>query len=61
MLDGGPLTAKEVQRHTGRSREHTARLMMKLYEAGLVDRIEFKRPFEYGITSEGRSLLGSKR
>jgi len=39
------------------SREHTARLMKKLYEAGYVERETKKIPFEYRIKNEMKKLL----
>ena len=45
----GPKTSRELQPRIGRSREHFARLMKRLYERGYVDRDVTKIPFVYSI------------
>jgi predicted transcriptional regulator len=45
----GAKTSKELHGRVGRSREHFARLMKKLYERGYVDRDTSKTPFVYAI------------
>lgn len=52
-----PLTSREIQRRIKKSREHTSRLMKKLYSENIVMRDESTRPFKYKITNEGRKLL----
>ena len=56
-LEDKSLTTREVQRVVGRTREHTSRLMKKLFEEKLVDRDMSTKPFRYNITVEGRKLL----
>jgi predicted transcriptional regulator len=56
-LDNNSLTTRELQRSIGRTREHTSRLMKKLYDNNLVDRDTVSKPFKYTITSEGRKRL----
>lgn len=56
-LEDKSLTTREVQRVIGRTREHTSRLMKKLFEEKLVDRDMSIKPFRYTITVEGRKLL----
>lgn len=56
-LEDKSLTTREVQRVIGRTREHTSRLMKKLFEEKLVDRDMSTKPFRYAITVEGRKLL----
>ncbi|CAN5872095.1 hypothetical protein BH23THE1_BH23THE1_07220 [soil metagenome] len=56
-LEDKSLTTREVQRVIGRTREHTSRLMKKLFEEKLVDRDMSTKPFRYTITVEGRKLL----
>ena len=56
-LENKSLTTREVQRVIGRTREHTSRLMKKLFEEKLVDRDMSTKPFRYAITVEGRKLL----
>jgi predicted transcriptional regulator len=53
-----PLTSREIQRRIKKSREHTSRLLKKLYSENIVMRDENTRPFKYKITDEGRKLLG---
>jgi DNA-binding transcriptional ArsR family regulator len=56
-LDNNSLTTRELQRSIGRTREHTSRLMKKLYDNKLVDRDMDSKPFKYTITNEGRKRL----
>ena len=52
-----PLTSREIQRRINKSREHTSRLLKKLYSENIVMRDGSNRPFKYKITNEGRKLL----
>lgn len=52
-----PLTSREIQRKINKSREHTSRLLKKLYSENVVTRDESVRPYKYKITDEGRRLL----
>jgi predicted transcriptional regulator len=52
-----PLTSREIQRRVNKSREHTSRLLKKLYSENRVMRDGNSRPFKYKITNEGRKLL----
>ena len=52
-----PLTSREIQGKIKKSREHTSRLLKKLYSENIVIRDETMRPFRYKITNEGRKLL----
>ncbi|MBA3750456.1 MAG: helix-turn-helix transcriptional regulator [Nitrosopumilus sp.] len=56
-LENNSLTTREIQRYIGRTREHTSRLMKKLYDNKFVDRDMDSKPFKYTITDEGRKLL----
>jgi predicted transcriptional regulator len=56
-----PLTSREIQRRIKKSREHTSRLLKKLYSENYVMRDESTRPFKYKITNEGRKLLERTR
>ena len=53
----GPKTAPQIKEKVGLSREHTARLMKKLYEEGYLEREAGKIPFRYSIRKEVESLL----
>ena len=55
LLSGSPLTAREVSRELGLSREHTARLLKKMVEEGLVTREG--KPYRYRVTSLGLEIL----
>lgn len=52
-----PLTSREIQRRINKSREHTSRLLKKLYSENIVMRDRSTRPYKYKITNEGRKLL----
>jgi hypothetical protein len=53
----GPKTAPEIKEHVHLSREHTARLMKKLYEGGYLERETGKIPFHYSVKKEMEKLL----
>lgn len=55
-----PLTSREIQRKINKSREHTSRLLKKLYSENVLMRDGSTRPFKYKITNEGRKLLERK-
>jgi CRP-like cAMP-binding protein len=57
LLAERPRTSREVQHAVGRTREHTARLMKKLHDSGLVSRDITAKPFRYNITDPGRERL----
>ncbi len=56
-LEHKSLTTREIQKIVGRTREHTSRLMKKLYDNKFVDRNMDSKPFRYTITNEGHKLL----
>jgi CRP-like cAMP-binding protein len=60
LLADRPRTSREVQHAIGRTREHTARLMKKLHDSGLVSRDVNAKPFRYNITDAGRERLKEK-
>ena len=47
LANQGPKSAPEIGRFVGRSREHTARLMKKLFDEGYVRRDQTRIPFRY--------------
>jgi chromosome segregation ATPase len=53
----GAKTAPEIKERVHLSREHTARLMKKLYEEGYLEREAGKIPFRYSIKKEMESLM----
>lgn len=53
----GPKTAPDIKERIKLSREHTARLMKKLYEGGYLERDTTKIPFKYRVKEEMSKLL----
>jgi archaellum component FlaC len=53
----GAKTAPEIKERVRLSREHTARLMKKLYEEGYLEREAGKIPFKYSIKKEMEKLM----
>jgi len=47
LANQGPKSAPEIGKFVGRSREHTARLMKKLFDEGYVRRDQTRIPFRY--------------
>ena len=54
------LTSNEIKNAIGRTREHTSRLMKKLYELQLVDRDTTTKPFKYKLTEQGKKYIGEQ-
>ncbi|MEM2760559.1 MAG: hypothetical protein QXU32_01410 [Nitrososphaerales archaeon] len=57
LLVDGPKTSRQIEVVIGRSREHTARLMKKMFELGYVTRDITKKPYTYAITESGKNVL----
>jgi len=53
----GAKTAPEIKERVALSREHTARLMKKLYEGGYLEREIDKIPFKYIVKKEVEKIL----
>lgn len=53
----GPKTAPEIKERVKLSREHTARLMKKLYEKGYLERETGTTPFKYSVKKEMEKFL----
>jgi DNA-binding CsgD family transcriptional regulator len=53
----GPKTAPTIKERIKLSREHTARLMKKLYEKGYLERDSGKIPFKYSVKKEMEKFL----
>jgi chromosome segregation ATPase len=60
LASEGSKTAPEIKWKIRLSREHTARLMKKLYESGYLERDTNKIPFKYSIKKEMQDLLRKK-
>ncbi len=54
------MTSRDIQITIGRSREHTSRLMKRLFEEGFVQRNNKTKPFTYQITEKGKAKLGNQ-
>lgn len=54
LAERGPMSAPEVGKAVGRSREHSARLMRKLFEEGYVRRDQSRIPFRYSLVDRVR-------
>jgi len=54
LADAGPKSAPEIGKSVGRSREHTARLMKKLFDEGYVRRDQTRIPFRYSTVERVR-------
>jgi len=54
LVEQGPKSAPEIGRVVGRSREHTARLMKKLFDEGYVRRDQTRIPFRYSTVERVR-------
>ena len=58
LITEKPMTSRDRQITIGRTREHTSRMMKKLFEEGLVERNMQTKPFTYHITDKGKTKLG---
>jgi uncharacterized coiled-coil protein SlyX/predicted transcriptional regulator len=57
LANEGEKTAPEIKTRVNLTREHTARLMKKLYEEGYLERTTGKIPFAYRIKEEMSKIL----
>jgi len=53
----GEKTAPEIRETIGLTREHTARLMKKLYKDGYMERDTYKMPYVYRLKEEMQKIL----
>ena len=51
------MTSRDIQITLKKSREHTSRLMKKLFEEGFVQRNTESKPYTYSITEKGISKV----
>lgn len=58
LITDKPMTSRDIQITLGRSREHTSRLMKKLFEEGYVSRNTGSKPYTYSITEKGKEKSG---
>jgi DNA-binding MarR family transcriptional regulator len=57
IVDLGEGTVPEIKDVIGKTREHTSRLLKKLYEKGYIDRNTSGMPYRYSIRKEIRELI----
>jgi len=55
------MTSRDIQNASHRSREHTARLMNKLFKDGFVERNTKTKPYSYSITDKGLTRLNQTK
>ncbi len=58
LITDKSMTSRDIQITIGRTREHTSRLMKKLFEDGFVKRNTDTKPFTYSITEKGQRKAG---
>jgi len=57
IVELGEGVVPEIKEHLGTTREHTARMLKKLYEFGFVDRCTNAMPYRYSVRKEIRDLI----
>ena len=57
LITNKAMTSRDIQITLKKSREHTSRLMKKLFESGLVQRNTETKPYIYSITEKGKSKV----
>ena len=57
LITNKSMTSRDIQITLKKSREHTSRLMKKLFEDGLVQRNTETKPYTYSITEKGISKV----
>ena len=53
LITNKAMTSRDIQITLKRSREHTSRLMKKLFDDGYVERNTESKPYTYSITEKG--------
>ena len=57
LITNKAMTSRDIQITIKKSREHTSRLMKRLFENGLVQRNTETKPYTYSITEKGKSKV----
>ena len=57
LITNRAMTSRDIQVMLKRSREHTSRLMKKLFEDGYVERNTETKPYTYSITEKGKAKV----
>jgi hypothetical protein len=58
LITSKAMTSRDIQITLKRSREHTSRLMKKLFEDGYVKRDTESKPYTYSISEKGKEKIG---
>ena len=58
LITSKPMTSRDIQITLKKSREHTSRLMKKLFEDGFVTRNTNSKPYTYSISEKGKEKIG---
>ncbi len=58
LITNRSMTSRDIQNASQRSREHTSRLMKKLFQDGYVERNTSTKPYTYSITDKGKAKIG---
>ena len=58
LITNKAMTSRDIQITLKRSREHTSRLMKKLFEDGFVNRNTDSKPYTYSISEKGKEKIG---
>ncbi|MFM9875453.1 MAG: MarR family transcriptional regulator [Nitrosarchaeum sp.] len=58
LITNKAMTSRDIQITLKRSREHTSRLMKKLFEDAYVTRNTTTKPYSYSITVKGKQKIG---
>jgi len=61
LVEEGPMTSPKVEKKIKKTREHTARLMKKLWQEGYIERYTHRTPFTYRPTNELKKILKKKK
>ncbi len=57
LITNKAMTSRDIQITLKRSREHTSRLMKKLYDDGFVKRNTSTKPYTYSISEKGKEKI----
>ena len=57
LITNKSMTSRDIQVTLKKSREHTSRLMKKLFEDGYVQRNTESKPYTYSITEKGKTKV----
>ncbi len=60
LRNEGPKTSRQIETEIAKTREHTARLMKKLWQQGYVERETHRTPFTYRLSNGFQQLETSK-